>query len=426
MKQLLIAVLVLVPLVACSGEDDQERSAKSLSVFNVVTFPNSACGATNGYNGTCYTSSECSSLGGTASGTCASSFGVCCVFSIACGGSSSANNSYAVISSYSTSTDSDPCTYTFCPTNTDVCKLRIDFDTMVLTAPATVTAASAAVSITVGDCIYDTLTVSNPGGAVPPTICGYNTGQHMFVPASSQCNQINIDIDTLTTTTTRKWQIKVTQYECGNMMAPEQDCLQYLTASSGTIASFNWDTSASSVATSQTHLSSQYYDICIRRARSYCSVCYSPYVSSTTAASSFGVSATGPGPALLSSQGSLCTGVTTLNPAVASNSGFGDYLEIVALQPGTGSTATIGPTGKNRICGTLFNAATPTAVHATACSWSVPFKVGVHFDHDDAINAPPAPAYNLVENDVTGTTGHSKGAGYGYSGFYLNYWQNSC
>ena len=177
------------------------------------------------------------------------------------------------------------------------------------------------------------------------------------------------------------------------------------------------------MAASQTHLSSQYYDICIRRARSYCSVCYSPYVSSTTAASSFGVSATGPGPALLSSQGSLCTGVTTLNPAVASNKGFGDYLEIVALQPGTGSTAT---TGKNRICGTLFNAATPTAVHATACSWSVPFKVGVHFDHDDAINAPPAPAYNLVENDVTGTTGVSAGAGYGYSGFYLNYWQNSC
>merc|ERR1712241_758503 len=427
MRQTALLLCFLSTFLSCvSGEEEEARGGKTLSVFNVVKFPNSACGASNGNNGTCYTSSECSSLGGTASGTCASSFGVCCVFSIACGGSSSANNSYAVISSYSTSTDSDPCTYTFCPVNTDVCKLRIDFDTMVLTSPAPVTSAVAAVSLTVGDCIYDSLTVSNPGGSVPPTVCGYNTGQHMFVPASTQCNQINIDIDTLTTTTTRKWQIKVTQYECGNMMAPEQDCLQYLTASSGTIASFNWDTSASSVASSQTHLSSQYYDICIRRARSYCSVCYSPYVSSPTAASSFGVSATGPGPALLSSQGSLCTGVTTLNPAVASNSGFGDYLEIVALQPGTGSTATIGPTGKNRICGTVFNAATPTAVHATACSWAVPFKVGVHFDQDDAINAPPAPAYNLVENDVTGTTGVSAGAGYGYSGFYLNYWQNSC
>ena len=63
-------------------------------------------------------------LGGTASGSCASSFGVCCVFSLECGGSTSANNSYAIISSYSVSTDADPCTYTFCRTNTDVCKLR--------------------------------------------------------------------------------------------------------------------------------------------------------------------------------------------------------------------------------------------------------------------------------------------------------------
>merc|ERR1712066_257658 len=277
--------------------------------------------------------------------------------------------------------------------------------------------------IVVGDCNTDILTVSNPGGSVPPTICGYNTGQHMYVPASTQCNQINIDIDTGTTTTTRKWQIKVTQYECGNMMAPEQDCLQYHTSSTGTIASFNWDTSASSVSSSQTHLSSQFYDICIRRARSYCSVCYSPVVSSTTAASSFGVSATGPGPALANSIGSLCTGITTLSTTLASNSGFGDYLDIVSLQPSTGTTGTI---GTNRICGTLFNAASPTAIHATACSWAVPFKVGVHFDQDDAIDAPPAPAYNLLENDITGTTGISKGAGYGYSGFYLNYWQNSC
>ena len=55
----------------------------------------------------------------------------------------------------------------------------------------------------------DSLTVALPGGQSPPVICGYNTGQHMFVPASDQCNSINIDIDTGTTTTIRKWQIKV-------------------------------------------------------------------------------------------------------------------------------------------------------------------------------------------------------------------------
>ena len=70
-------------------------------------------------------------------------------------------------------------------------------------------------------------------GREPPIICGYNTGQHMWVPASDSCNQINIDIDTGTTSTTRRWKIKVTQYECGNLNAPEQDCLQYHTAIMG-------------------------------------------------------------------------------------------------------------------------------------------------------------------------------------------------
>ena len=48
-----------------------------------------------------------------------------------------------------------------------------------------------------------------------------------------QCNEVKIDIDTGSTTTTRKWQIKITQYACGNLMAPEQDCLQYHTEASG-------------------------------------------------------------------------------------------------------------------------------------------------------------------------------------------------
>ena len=87
-------------------------------------------------------------------------------------------------------------------------------------------------SLRVGDCATDTLTVSNPGGSVPPTICGYNTGQHMYVPASDSCVTITLDIDTATSTT-RNWQIKVTQYECGNLRAPEEDCLQYHTATTG-------------------------------------------------------------------------------------------------------------------------------------------------------------------------------------------------
>ena len=65
------------------------------------------------------------------------------------------------------------------------------------------------------------------------TYCRYNTGQHMFVPASDSCVTITIDIDTATSIT-RQWQIKVTQYECANQNAPEEDCLQYHTAITGT------------------------------------------------------------------------------------------------------------------------------------------------------------------------------------------------
>merc|ERR1712083_749743 len=350
---------------------EEGAKAKALSIFNVVTFPNSACGATSGYNGTCYTAAECSSLGGTASGTCASSFGVCCVFSISCGSSSSANNTYAIISSYSTSTDSDPCTYKFCKSNSDVCKLRIDFDTMVLHGPFTISStASADDGPRVGDCGYDSLSVTNPGGQSPPVICGYNTGQHMWVPASDSCNSINIDIDTGTTTTTRKWQIKVTQYECGNMMMPANDCLQYHTASTGT-------------------------------------------------ASSYGVGGSSLAPAQTGALATYCTGITT-QPAAA---GFGDYLEIVNLQPSIGSSGTVN--ANTRICGAFFSAgANPQTAHATACSFAIPFKVGVHFDEEESIYASPfaSPNLNKAENDPAATSG----AGYGYSGFWLNYWQNSC
>ena len=41
------------------------------SLFSIVSFKNKGCRATTGYNGTCYTSTECASKSGTASGNCA-------------------------------------------------------------------------------------------------------------------------------------------------------------------------------------------------------------------------------------------------------------------------------------------------------------------------------------------------------------------
>ena len=40
---------------ALQTEADPARAERALSVFNVVTFPNTVCSSTSGYNGTCYT-----------------------------------------------------------------------------------------------------------------------------------------------------------------------------------------------------------------------------------------------------------------------------------------------------------------------------------------------------------------------------------
>ena len=52
---------------------------------------------------------------------------------------------------------------------------------------------------------------------------------------------------------------------------------------------------------------------------------------------------------------------------------------------------------------------------------ATPFRVGVHFDSDDVINAAAANLADNIENAApTGI------AGIGYNGFYMAYWQNTC
>ena len=64
---------------------DSHRNCSNLSfisvfsVFQIVKFKNEACTTNTGEMGTCYTESECQSAGGTPAGSCASSFGSCCL-----------------------------------------------------------------------------------------------------------------------------------------------------------------------------------------------------------------------------------------------------------------------------------------------------------------------------------------------------------
>merc|ERR1719342_428370 len=125
-----------------STNSKENRKERVFSLFSVVQFPNDACASTSGTysNGTCFTANECSSNGGSANGNCASGFGVCCVFSISASGSKiNQNNSYIVNPSYPSNyaPTSTPSTvsYTIEKCSTDICRIRLDYESFVLTAP---------------------------------------------------------------------------------------------------------------------------------------------------------------------------------------------------------------------------------------------------------------------------------------------------
>ena len=65
----------------------------------------------------------------------------------------------------------------------------------------------------------------------------------------------------------------MTQFSCGSESGGPPGCLQYFTGASGVISSFNFPRDLTRAAT---HLSNQFYTVCLRREEGMCSVCYTP------------------------------------------------------------------------------------------------------------------------------------------------------
>merc|ERR1719400_2719047 len=134
----LVCILLAISLALASDEIDK-RDEKLISTFQIVRFPNDVCIGSNSRNGTCYTSAECSDKDGTSSGSCADGFGVCCTFVIStCGSSASENITYWTSPS---SVSSGTCKLTVCPMSDDICSIRLDLTTFVITGPSTRTVA---------------------------------------------------------------------------------------------------------------------------------------------------------------------------------------------------------------------------------------------------------------------------------------------
>merc|ERR1719330_1215133 len=423
----LVTVCVAEPNVEETITSDtvttETREGKVLPVFQVIKFPNDVCaGATR--NGTCYTAEECSTKGGTSDGSCASGFGVCCVFALSCGGSASENQTYLIQSSVTTLTS--PCKYTICPVSTDICRIRFDFTTMVLAGAVagSITAAATAVGAAgtlngpnVGDCVDDMFSISGALGRGSPTICGTNTGYHMIVDADRTGNTCHTALFNIggTTSTSRSWNILVTQYACGDTdKSGWPGCLQYYTATSSNIQNFGFPPTITAVTSAVTHLSNQHYDICIRRASGYCYICYNPTIIVT------GIAIGTPIIAQISF-GLSIGGIAASPSALISATCTQDWIEI----PGADTAAiaaisTAALTNGGRVCGRALSSVTDlltTTTAGTVCGRHLPFRVGVDFDNNERDS--------IVAADMTTVTEQNGSPG-GIIGFKLTYFQVSC
>jgi len=414
------AVLSVALLAVCAYGGTTNREGKSLSLFNLVKFDNDVCaGSTK--NGTCYTKEECKDRGGTESKTCAEGFGVCCVLSLKCGKTSSDNHTYLTDTSPTASTG---CTYTICPMASTICRIRYDFTEHTLANPSLATASFTAaatpstggvISGATGHCLTDTFTIVNNGGPSSPVICGdQNKDQHMVLDSDgSGCQAAVFQVGG--GTSTRKWDIHVTQYTCeesdnGSMGGPK-GCLQYFVHDTGLLRSFNFPSAATVgstglIQTSYTHLANQDYNICIQKNPSKGRVCYAPIgtratTAGTNDAGTFGVSIGQKTDAVNMESGqfdSLCT-----NDYLAFSTGA-HFVSTAAIAAIVNSPL---KTDLFKICGRAFNSGTIAKAPAqSACVSKEPFSVRVVFDDSELYSGIASkPATNEYQGSVPGTIG---------------------
>lgn len=260
-------------------KNETNRQEKLLSFFEVVRFTNDACEGRKNMTGTCYTAAECTAKGGTNSGACAQGYGICCTFTATCGATTAENGTYFV----SVGRDIGHCKLKVCPSNDNICQIRLDFDQFSITGPSTTTVTAGVMlagAIGVDDagtvitmaskCLIDSFSVISPSGASPPTICGINSGEHMYVSSSVFCNDLVFTLgDTIGSSgvESRQWSIKITQYHCNHPNLAPDGCTQFFYgADIGTVKTFNFDGGQ--------HLADQNQNICIRRERGNCRMCY--------------------------------------------------------------------------------------------------------------------------------------------------------
>ncbi|CAB4067960.1 unnamed protein product [Lepeophtheirus salmonis] len=189
-------------------------------------------------------------------------------------------------------------------------------------------------------------------GASPPVICGMNSGEHMYVDSSEQCNELAFNLQGANAR--QMWNIKITQFSCDfDNLAPE-GCTQYFFGSNtGIVKTYNFDGGQ--------HLDNQNQRICVRRERGNCRICWT-----ATADTDFELTGDltksiadgkccGDGPANGGVSGTDCV----IIPGASKEVDMKDLVKVAALG----------------LCGGKFGSKDNQKAHKTICSMILPFNI---------------------------------------------------
>jgi hypothetical protein len=215
----------------------------------------------------------------------------------------------------------------------------------------------------VGSCT-DKFAAAGQTGKDPPSICGTNTGYHMYSEfGATSTDSITLTITYGSTTTAKTWNVLLRQISCTASYKAPTDCVQYHTGATGTIQSYNF-------AGGQL-LNSQYYNNCIRTEEGYCKIQYKESTGQTPDTFSMNAS---PVTNAEASSGGCPVGFVYI-PNLSS-----DGINALTIPASTESFISYQ-------CGGVFGL-DATAVSLALTSVTKPFLVGVYTDTTTTLTAP--------------------------------------
>ncbi|XP_077529226.1 uncharacterized protein LOC144141558 [Haemaphysalis longicornis] len=234
-----------------------------------VTSAPPQCVAESGQEGVCIKPKMCTKSGGVSLGRCSDQSTICCQrpeveHTASCGSVVSDDEVIFRSPDYpQQQAVFGQCQVTI-NARADVCQLRLDFTEFSLSPPETCGPRA-------GYCLEDAFSVSaGLESSSYPVLCGFNSGQHMYVDVS-QTKQAILSVRLSSSTEMeRRWSIRVTQVSCWSPNLAPDGCLQYHTKASDVITSFNFVRNP----TGFHYFANMHYSICIHRQLGFCSVLY--------------------------------------------------------------------------------------------------------------------------------------------------------